>query len=511
MPHHRLWLGLALSLSLACAPAPESDPEARADTSDGQEPRGLRVHHPKASPGYVLFTPLSSTSTYLVDNDGLVVHVWDSDLGPGTVYLLDNGNLLRTEREPDVPVFSGGGQNGRIREYTWDGRLVWDFLLANEERLLHHDIERLPSGNVLAISWESKTKEESQRAGRRPGRIPEAGLWPDVVLELEPQPPDGARIVWEWHAWDHLIQNIDERLENFGNPSDHPERIHINGDVEAAQIDPKELEQLKALGYVAEETDEEDIRSDLFHTNAIHYNATLNQIALSSNTFDEIWVIDHSTSTEEAAGSSGGRWGRGGDLLYRWGNPLTYDRARNTPKQRGGQHDIRWIPEGYPGAGHLMVFNNNVGGRGDGSHSSVLEFAPPTDSAGRYIVPEEDPFGPAKAAWTYEAPDKVSFHSSFISGAHRLPNGNTMIASGAQGRFLEVTSDGEIVWEYSNPYSGDLVRGEDSPVAREPRAVFRATRILPDHSALAGKSLKPLDPQPEILPPPVPPGPVEGN
>ncbi len=313
---HRKLAGICFLLLLASCggslpePETESSSEAPSSTTD-DEPRGIRVNEPGASSGYVLFTPLTTTSTYLIDRDGQVVHTWKSDLAPGTVYLLDNGNLLRTAKLPEPPVFSGGGQSGRIREIAWDGEVVWDFVFATAKNLLHHDVERLPNGNLLAIAWESKSAEQSRQAGRRESQIPEAGLWPDVIFEFEPQPPDSARIVWEWHAWDHLIQSTDESLSNFGDPSEHPERIDINGDVAAAQISLEELEQLKALGYVPEETQPEDLRSDLFHTNAVNYNPQLDQIVMSSPRFDEIWVIDHSTTTEEAAGSSGGRWGRG--------------------------------------------------------------------------------------------------------------------------------------------------------------------------------------------------------
>ena len=94
-------------------------------------------------------------------------------------------------------------------------------------------------------------------------------------------------------------------------PAERWGRIDINADF-AQELEPEELEKLKALGYVSEETTEEDLRSDLFHTNAIAYNADLDQIALSVRQYNEIWIIDHSTTSEEAAGSSGGRWGRGG-------------------------------------------------------------------------------------------------------------------------------------------------------------------------------------------------------
>ncbi len=311
--YYRILAAAMFAACAACTPSPESGTETTpgaAESSDSDEPRGLRLNEAGATPGYVLYSPLLSDKTYSIDSDGMVVHMWESERAPGAaVYLLDNGHLLRTEREPDVPVFTGGGQGGRIREFTWDGEVVWDYLFTSEEHLLHHDIEPMPNGNILAISWESKTLEETRQAGRRPERIPEAGIWPDMVIEFEPQPPDGARIVWEWRSWDHLVQDTDATLANYGEPSAHPHRIDINGDGEPEEIDPEELEQLKALGYVSDDTDEEDLQSDFFHTNAIDYNAELDQIVLSAPRFNEIWIIDHSTTTEEAAGGSGGTVG----------------------------------------------------------------------------------------------------------------------------------------------------------------------------------------------------------
>ena len=107
-------------------------------------------------------------------------------------------------------------------------------------------------------------------------------------------------------------------------------------------------------------------------------------------------------------------------------------------------------------------------------------------------------FGPAALAWQYRMPE--SFYAPFVSGAHRLPNGNTMICSGTGGQFFEVTRAGEVVWEYRNPFWGD-VRNVDGSLPQprideRPFATFRATRIPADHPALAGRTLAPLDPQP---------------
>ncbi|MEE8218602.1 MAG: aryl-sulfate sulfotransferase [Vicinamibacteria bacterium] len=478
-------------------------------------PRGLIRNEPGATPGYVLFAPILSDTTYLIDQEGQVVHTWKGEYAPAaSVYFLDNGNLLRTAREPDVEAFTGGGQGGRIRELTWESELAWDFLHSTDEYLTHHDVELLPNGNILAIAWERKTVEEARRAGRRPDLLPEKGLWPDMVLELEPTRPEGARIVWEWHMWDHLVQNHDPEADNYGDPAARPGRIDSNGDGDEPEISQEELEQLQALGYVPADADVEDVRPDLLHTNAVAYNAALDQIALSVPRFNEIWIIDHSTTSEEAAGSTGGRYGRGGDLLYRWGNPRAYGRGGKADQGLFAQHDVRWIPDGLPGAGHLMMFSNDVPrvwppeSKEDednpaNHYSAVLEIVPPLNGAGGYERLEDGPFGPAEPLWSYE-----SYHSPFISGAQRLENGNTLVTAGPQGRFFEVTRPGEIVWEYGTPYSGYVTNSDGSfphPVGEATYAVFRATKIPPDHPALAERDLKPLDPQPEILPPPKPP------
>ena len=115
-------------------------------------------------------------------------------------------------------------------------------------------------------------------------------------------------------------------------------------------------------------------------------------------------------------------------------------------------------------------------------------------------MPVADAFGPLEPAWSYMAPDRVSFHSFFISGAHRLLNGQTFITSGAQGRFFEVTPEGDIVWEYWRPTPAHFAGNRAT--RNNPYGVFRATKIPLDHPALAGRDLEPVDPQPPPLAPP---------
>jgi hypothetical protein len=229
------------------------------------------------------------------------------------------------------------------------------------------------------------------------------------------------------------------------------------------------------------------------HTNSIDYDPATDLVLLSSPRLHEVFVIDHSTTTAEARGESGGRRGHGGALLWRWGNPGRYGAGTRDDQRLFGQHDAQWIPPGLPGAGHVLVFNNGQG-RPVLEHSSIEELAMPFDPARGFLREPGQPFGPAQPAWRYAAPEPASFYSSFISGCQRLPNGNTLICSGAQGRLFEVTADGRIVWEYWNPHGGELPASFGKASTKPPpevdaKAVFRATRIAQDDPRLAGKTL----------------------
>src|SRR5690606_34374153 len=107
---------------------------------------------------------------------------------------------------------------------------------------------------------------------------------------------------------------------NYGNPIDHPELLDINlGDSLPPLISVDSMNILKSLGRARRNELPENRGSDLYHINSIKYNSELDQIAFSSPSLNEIFIIDHSTTTQESAGHRGGRWGKGGDFLYRWG------------------------------------------------------------------------------------------------------------------------------------------------------------------------------------------------
>jgi hypothetical protein len=412
----------------------------------------------KACKGYTLLAPANSTTTYLLDMEGRVVRTWQSDCKPGhSAYLLENGHLLRagTLMNPPFRVFGGAG--GRIQEFTWDGELLWDFTYADDSRLGHHDICRLPSGNVLLLVWEQKSRDEAVAAGRRPETVNKTGLVADSVVEIKPTGKTTGQVVWEWHAWDHLVQDHDESKKHFGDVGKHPERIDVNfgeGTVAAMVAKPEELDKLRAIGYVGGAGRKPGrAQPDWLHINAVAYNAEFDQVMLSALEFSEVWVIDHGTTTVEAAGSMGGKHGKGGDLLYRWGNPRAYRAGKVKDQKLFGQHNAHWIPKGYPGAGHILVFNNGARRTG-GAYSSVDEIVPPLDDRGQYRYTAGEPYGPDAPVWSYDAPKKLDFFSSFISGAHRLPNGDTFICSGANGTIFEVTPEKAIVWKYLNPVLG---------------------------------------------------------
>ncbi len=375
--------------------------------------------------GKILYSPLYGTTTYLIDNTGTVNHTWPSGYTPGaSTYWLGNGTILRTIR---VGFGYGSGEGGGVQKILWDGTIAWDFRYNTNGKIPHHDIKPLPNGNIIMITWESKTPAEAIAAGRDPNEIPGSKFMPDQIIEIKPTGPTSGEVVWEWHVWDHLIQDYDLSKENYGVVADHPELVDIN------------------FGTFFLST------TDWLHTNSIDYNPEFDQILLSVHNFDEIWVIDHSTTTEEAAGHAGGNSGHGGDILYRWGNPQAYDTGTTGDQQLFGQHDASWIKPGRPGEGNILIFNNGIN-RPGGQFSSVDEITPPVDSDGQYYLEPGTPYEPTEPVWSYTANPPASFFSYFMSGAERLTNGNTLVCNGDAGKFLEITPENVVVWQYTNPY-----------------------------------------------------------
>jgi len=422
----------------------------------GQQTVGIFQNDSLAFNGYTLLFPSISKTTWLMDNCGNIVNEWESDYNPGlSAYLLENGDLLRTAKISSE--FLGGGTGGRIERFNWDGELIWSYNYSASEYHQHHDIEYLPNGNILIIAWEKHNYLEALEKGKNPDLQTSEEFWSERVVELQPQGSNGGQIVWEWHLWDHLIQDFDNTKANFGTVAEHPELLDIN---------------------------KGSIVTDWIHFNSIDYNEELNQILLSSRNLNEIFIIDHSTTTAQAASHSGGNSGKGGDFLYRWGNPKIYNQGTAANQKLFGQHDAQWIAMGMEDEGKLMVFNNGIG-RPDGNYSTVDIWETPVDEAGNYML--NGVYGPTTLSWTYGNGYSNSFFSGNVSGAQRLPNGNTLICEGKFGYLFEVTYDANKVWDYVSPVvSQGFVTQGNEVVGNN---IFRAYRYGANYPAFDNMEL----------------------
>jgi hypothetical protein len=442
----------------------------------GQQTVGLFLNDTGSYDGYTLITPLLTDTSYLIDNCGQKVNHWVTDYRPGFAsYLLKTGNLLRTAKITSE-IFAGGGSGGLIQELSWEGDLLWNFQFSDSTKQQHHDIEPMPNGNVLILSWAYRSAQQAQGFGRNPADIGNS-FWPTLITEVTPIYPDSATIVWEWNAWDHLIQDFDSTLTNYGIVSDHPELIDINQ---------------STINNV-----------DWLHCNSVKYNPSLDQIILSSRNASELYIIDHSTTWSEASTHTGGNQNKGGDILYRWGNPINYDQGTETDRQLFYPHDAHWIPDSLLDNGKIFIFNNGGGTNG----SSVDLIIPPVDINGSYTIEASGLYGPSEPIWRFE---EEGFNSAHTSGAQRLPNGNTLICEGGDGNSFELNQNNNVVWKYINPAggSGNVVQGS---VPGQQVSLFRTYRYPANYPAFVGKDLTPygeieLEPYPsdcQITPEPI--------
>ena len=421
---------------------------------------GTLVNTPQSYNGYTLLTPVTSFQSYLIDNCGRVVNSWNSSFMPAlSAYLLEDGSLMRSGRILNSNM-NMGGLAGRVEKISWDGFLEWRYRCSGLDSTSHHDFEVLPNGNILLLVAFRKPISEAIAIGRDSNSINDNFLFSESVLEIEPIGIDSGRIVWRWDAWDHLIQDRDSSKPYYGVIADHPEKMNIN--------------------YLGTSTSQ-----DWLHSNSIDYNPELDQIVISFRHISEFWIIDHSTSIIESASSSGGRYNKGGDILYRWGNPAAYNRGALSDQKLFGQHYVKWIEKNLPGEGNLLLFNN-----GDLTGiSSVEEIQAPMDSAGYYNFPGPLAFGPTAPIWFYSNSSNQLFNSGRLSSAKRLPNNNTLICSGLLGYLSEIDSIGNLVWSYRNPITSTGIISQGSTVNNGVNAVFSAERYAPDYAAFNGRTL----------------------
>lgn len=449
-------------------PVAEAGTASNCNESHPDRTVGLLSCTPQAEDGYTLLTPLNN-NTYLLDMQGRVVHTWKTGSMPGLVaYLMDDGRLLRPADNGGTSVNQAGGQGGRGEIFAPDGTLHWSYEYCKDgSHCQHHDVAPMPNGNVLILAWERKSRAEAIAAGVSITVLKKyQAIWVDHLIEVQPVDKTGGKVVWEWHLWDHYVQDHDAGKANFGDVKNSPGKVDIN--------------------YQALFQDGDDIS----HINSVQYNAKLDQILLSIWSTHEVAIIDHGTTTSEAKGGTGGKQGKGGDLLYRWGNPAAYRTGVNQDRHLHSQHDATWIPQGYPGAGNLLIFNNGIGRTG-GHAASVDEIVTPVTSKGAYPLSQGKPYGPAILKWTHTAANLLTM----VGGsAQRLKGGNTLISSAVPGRIVEVTPAGKVVWHYINPVTsfGPVKQGHTftSPEQSKAPIVMKARRYPPDHPGIKKLTLK---------------------
>lgn len=357
---------------------------------------------------YTFYSPKNVNKAYLIDMSGNVYHTWTFASNKPTgysSYLLPGGTVLRTVAKSGNS-FTGGPICGEVQKVDWNGNVIWDYVYSTTSYCSHHDIHAMPNGNVLLIAYESRTAAEVSAAGCSQSIV----MWPDKIVEIEPVGATGGNVVWEWKVWDHLCQNVNPAKSNYVTSIvQHPELLNINYNTQ----------------------------KDWMHVNGIDYNEELDQIVFSSHNMNEFYIIDHSTTTAEAATHAGGNSGKGGDFLYRWGNPTAYQAAGTTIFNV--VHNAHWVPADCPKANYISAFNNK-GGTGN---KTCIDLVNPPYNGYTYSGTPGVAFAPSTYNWRHTYSGTATQNEGH---AQQLPNGNTLITMSLNGYMYEIDSNQTVVW-----------------------------------------------------------------
>ena len=281
----------------------------------------------------------------------------------------------------------------------------------------------LPNGNLLA-----QCTDGTEAGGTGGGRA-------SVVVELDWD----SRVVWRYdnsvlHHDHHRRENGNTILITFDRLDRETSAALAGGDpgIPGGEILSENLIEVTPDGAIAwqwrahEHLDRQIDRfqpergEQWLHCNAVEELPDGNILA-SFNTLSKVVIIDKAS----------------GDVSWRL-NPGT----------TSSQHNPTMLANG-----NILMFDN--GSRRN--YSRILEIRPADQ----------------QIAWEYAGNPRDCFFSQNISGAQRLPNGNTLVCEGRSARLFEVTPDKEVVWEYLSPFTVDN-QGQVS------RAVFRAHRYAVD-------------------------------
>ncbi|ABO48909.1 conserved hypothetical protein [Desulforamulus reducens MI-1] len=398
-------------------------------------PTGATIYNPeKCWNGYTIIQ-VEDLGALLINMNGGEVKLWKNLHGfPNK--LLPGGQVFGHTGERSIAF---GVQDGiDLIQVDWDGNVVWKF---NQYEFIEDPGEK--------PQWMARQHHDFQRAGNPvgyyvPGMEPQVDkgntlilchknlvnpkisdklLADDAIIEVDWE----GNIVWEWVCSEHF--------DEYGFREEAKNILARDPNMRAAgpgMGDWMHINSMSVLGpnkwY--------DAGDERFHPDNIIWDARESNIIaiISKQTGKVVWKVGPYYDTSEELKKLG--W-----II--------------------GQHHAHMIPRGLPGEGNILVFDNGgwagYGAPNPGSptgtknalrdYSRVLEFDPTTLEIKWQYTPSE--------AGYLQPVDSNRFYSPFVSGAQRLPNGNTLITEGSGGRIIEVTPDHEIVWEYISPYWGE--------------------------------------------------------
>lgn len=421
------------------------------DQITGAIPPGANT---ETAEGYLLIHETSNHNdvqmgkhTYLLNNEGNIVQGWfNKRFSPETssAKLLESGLLWRTVSDLDWIERENypHGAHGTIELLDFNGNVLWNYTLEKQgSYVMHHDFEPLPNGNVMITAYIAFTLEEAADIGFDTSLANGELVWFDSIIELAPDlDTQTASLVWQWNSWDHVVQDKFPGKPNYGEIAENPHRIDLNA------ID------LKSLPFN---------HGEIHHVNALSYHAGLDLILLSSAATGEIWVIDHSTTREEAETDQGGAYGKGGRLVYRWGNPGMVA-STNQSRTLFWPQDAQWVaPDSTDSS--VLLFNTghrrNALGKFDPeqanlgigeAYSDLVEFTIPLDQ-GIYTETANP-----ETTWTWNAEGAEEFYAPFSGGVKRLENGNTLLVQAHTKRVIELTPEGTRVLDFRIPGPGRI-------------------------------------------------------
>ena len=362
--------------------------------------------------GLTYYSNMNSSNGYLIDTNSVVIKTYTFNIGTGySTHFSPGGNFVRSCQNPGN-ILTGGGMTGRLQKLDYNGTVLWDWTYSSSTYCLHHDHCVLPNGNILAISYDVHNATDLANAGCTSTLT---SIQAEKIIEIQPVGSNSAVIVWQWNVWDHLVQNVTPTLSTYQSSIvNHPELLNIN--------------------YKT--------TKDWMHMNGIDYNPILDQIVVSSHNLNEWYVIDHSTTTAEAATHSGGKAGKGGDFLYRWGNPPAYQ-AVGSPSILNVTHDAHWVPQGCPGAGNFSGINNK--GVTSPSNFTTIDMITPPRVDYNYTLTLGSAFTPS----TYGYRHQSTGYTSNMGSVDEFPNGNRMICLATAGTIYEIDAAGNTLWSKS--------------------------------------------------------------